>query len=201
MDGYFLFFGAIEPKKNLGRLIEAYLAADLATPLVIAGPKAWKADAELRLLDSVHGARLLAQGRIRLLGHLPGSQLMTLVRGAKAVLFPSLYEGFGLPAVEAMALGAPVLASTAGALSEVVSDAGLLVDPYDGEAMTRALRQLDTDGDLRARLRAAGPVRAQAFSLQAYQTRLGALHDRLLNPSRLAVTSGDRRPDLVGVKP
>jgi len=179
--GYFLFFGAIEPKKNLGRLIEAYLAADLATPLIIAGPRAWKAEGELRLLEGGHGVRLSGAERIRLIDYLPTAQLMTLVRGAKAVLFPSLYEGFGLPALEAMALGVPVLASTGGALPEVVGEAGLLVDPYDSEAMAHALRRLDADDALRARLAQAGRIRAEAFSMQAYQDRLAALHERVLS--------------------
>ncbi len=178
--GYLLFFGAIEPKKNLGRLIEAYLAADVATPLIIAGPRAWKAEGELRLLEGAHGARLAGAARIRLIDYLPTAQLMTLVRGAKAVLFPSLYEGFGLPALEAMALGVPVIASTGGALPEVVGEAGLLVDPYDVDAMAVALRRLDADAGLRARLAAAGLARAGAFSMAAYQARLAALHERVL---------------------
>lgn len=186
---YFLFFGAIEPKKNLARLIEAYLAAEVAPPLVIAGPRAWKADDELRLLDGVHGRRLRDEGRIRLLEYLPSAQLAALVRGAKAVLFPSLYEGFGLPALEALAQGAPVLASTAGSLPEVVGDAAVLVDPYDLEGMIAALRRLDADADLRAALSAAGPRRAERFSMSAYQTRLEALHRRVLDPSRAVPAS------------
>jgi glycosyltransferase involved in cell wall biosynthesis len=178
--GYLLFFGAIEPKKNLNRLIEAYLAADVATPLIIAGPRAWKAEGELRLLEGAHGARLAGAARIRLIDYLPTAQLMTLARGARAVLFPSLYEGFGLPALEAMALGVPVMASTGGALPEVVGEAGLLADPYDVDAMAQALRRLDADAELRARLAAAGLARAGAFSMAAYQGRLAALHERVL---------------------
>lgn len=182
-QGYLLFFGAIEPKKNVGRLIEAYLAAGLDTPLVLAGPSAWFADEELRLLNGGHGARLAGTDRIRRIDYLPARHLRTLVRGARAVLFPSLYEGFGLPALEAMTLGAPVLAGDAAALPEIVGEAGLLVDPYDVTALTGALRRLDGDAALRARLVEAGRARAARFSLDAYQQRLGALHDRLLGQS------------------
>jgi glycosyltransferase involved in cell wall biosynthesis len=175
--GYLLYFGAIEPKKNLGRLIEAYLE----TPLVVVGPRAWKAEQELRLLEGGHGVRLEGAGRIRLIDHLPRAHLMTLVRGAKAVLFPSLYEGFGLPVLEAMGLGVPVMASTGGALPEIAGDAALMVDPYDLGAMSEALRRLDADAALRGRLGRAGQARAQAFSMAAYQARLSALHGRVLD--------------------
>ncbi|WP_165190196.1 glycosyltransferase family 4 protein [Caulobacter soli] len=194
-QGYFLFFGAIEPKKNVGRLIEAYLAAETATPLVLVGPRAWLADEELRLLDGAYGARLPGAERIRRIDYLPADHLRTLVQGARAVLFPSLYEGFGLPALEAMTLGAPVMAGDTAALPEVVGAAGRLVDPYDVAAMAGALRELDGDDALRARLGAAGRERAALFSLDAYQDRLAALHARLLDPaaSRLrgAPLSGD----------
>jgi len=178
--GYFLFFGAIEPKKNVGRLIEAYLLADVATPLVLAGPRAWKADAELRLLEGGDAGALKGLGRIRRLDYLPADYLGSLVRGARAVLFPSLYEGFGLPMLEAMAGGVPVMAGAGGALPEVAGEAALLVNPYDVQAMAQAIRRLDSDAGLRAGLAAAGALRAQAFSMAAYQSRLGDLHEQVL---------------------
>ena len=178
--GYLLFFGAIEPKKNLGRLIEAYLAADLATPLVIAGPRAWKAESELRLLEGAHGVSLKGADRVRRIDYVPTDQLAILVRGAKAVLFPALYEGFGLPALEAMALGAPVLAANTGSLPEVVGDAGLSVDPYDIQSMVDGLKRLDGDRSLRERLSAAGQIQAEVFSMKAYQDRLAAVYRHTL---------------------
>lgn len=190
-QGYFLFFGAIEPKKNVGRLIQAYLAAETKTPLVLVGPRAWLADDELRLLEGGHGARLPGAERIRRIDYLPAAHLQTLVRGARAVLFPSLYEGFGLPALEAMALGTPLMAGAAAAIPEVVGEAARLVDPYDVDAMTRALRELDGDAALRSRLAAAGPERAAVFSMAAYQDRLAALHARLLDAGG---PSSRRRP-------
>ncbi len=189
--GYFLFFGAIEPKKNVGRLIEAYLNADLDTPLVIVGPRAWKAEGELRLLDGAHGVRLRGAERIRRIDYLPSDQLMTLVRGAKAVLFPALCEGFGLPVVEAMSLGAPVLAAASGALPEITGGAALLVDPYDVEALTAAIQRLDQESALRAELGAAGARRAEHFSMAAYQARLADLHRAVL-----AAPASRRKPSV-----
>jgi len=174
-DGYFLFFAAIEPKKNLARLIEAYLSADIDRPLVIVGKEAWQADQELRLLRDAGGGRRDVPG-IRRIDYLPRHQLALLVRGARAVCMPSLYEGFGLPALEAMVAGRPVLGSTTGSLPEVVGDGGLTVDPYDVTALAAALRQLDQDDALVARLSAAALRQAENFSMTRYQERLRELY-------------------------
>lgn len=191
-QGYFLFFGAIEPKKNVGRLIEAYLGAAIDTPLVIAGPDAWCAQEELRLLTAPHGAPAGVRERIRRLGYLPTDHLDLLVRGARAVVFPSLYEGFGLPVLEAMAAGVPVIAGTEGALPEILGDAGRLVDPYDIVAIRTALIELDRDDGLRAALAAAGERRARDFTMAHYQARIHALHLRLM--ARPVPTMRSRRP-------
>ncbi len=184
--GYYLFFGAIEPKKNVGRLIEAYLASGVSAPLVIVGKKAWKSEGELRLMfdDNIRylvsdGPRTFTRNRIMLLDYAPFSLLMSLVRGAKAVLFPSLYEGFGLPVLEAMHLGTPVMTSTAASLPELVGDAALTIDPYDVRGMVEAIRALDSDAALRQRLSQAGPVRAEMFSPERYRERLAAMYARL----------------------
>lgn len=184
---YFLFFGAIEPKKNIGRMIEAYLASGVEDPLVIVGKKAWKSRQELRLLsDNPHVTYLLTRGqvtetrrRIMLQDYAPFPLLVSLIRGAKAVLFPSLYEGFGLPALEAMLLGTPVMTSNTASMPEVVGDAALQVDPYDVAQMVQAIRALDRDADLRGRLSEAGPGQAALFSPQRYQSRLQDLYGRL----------------------
>lgn len=175
-QGYFLFFGAIEPKKNVGRMIEAYLSSGVETPLVIVGAGGWRSDRELRLLSGAHGKRLAGADRVRVIDYLPRPLLMELVEGARAVLFPSLYEGFGLPAAEAMALGAPLISSSGGSLPEVVGDAGLCVDPYDVAALAAALQQVDADPALRTRLAAAGPEQAAQFAPERYQERLSRLY-------------------------
>lgn len=178
--GYFLFFGAIEPKKNLARLIEAYLSLGTDTPLVIVGQRSFNSRQELRLLRRDELNPLAAQFKnVRRIDYLPRSLLLRLVRGAKAVTFPSLHEGFGLPVLEAMALGTPVLTSNISSLPEVAGDAALLVDPYSPAAIAAGLRALDSDTDLRARLSAAGPVRAAFFSPERYAERLARLYGDL----------------------
>jgi len=179
MKEYFLFFGAIEPKKNLGRVIQAYLEANIATPLVIVGAEAWHADRELKLLGTAHGRKLPGVDRIRRIDYVPRTLLTDLVHGAKACLFPALYEGFGLPALEALAAGVPLLSSTTGALPEVTGEAALAVDPYDIDAIVHAIRRLDTDAALRIRLGAEGPVQAGKFSLTAYAGRIRHLYHEI----------------------
>lgn len=184
---YFLFFGAIEPKKNVGRMIEAYLASGVTDPLVIVGKKAWKSDEELRLLfENEHVRYLLTQNgitqtrhRVQLVDYASFPLLVSLIRGAKAVLFPSLYEGFGLPALEAMLLGTPVMTSNTSSMPEVVGDAAMKIDPYDIRAMVDAIRALDTDAELRGRLSAFGPRQASLFSPERYRMRLRDAYARV----------------------
>ncbi len=179
--GYFLYFGAVEPKKNVGRLIEAYLAMSTKTPLVIVGTRAWGSDAELRLLQRDEVQPLKATFKnVRRIDYLPRALLMRLVRGAKAVTFPSIYEGFGLPVLEAMSVGTPVLTGNTASLPEVAGSAALTVDPYDVSAISEALRALDGDPELRARLSAAGIEQARKFSMEAYQDRLGDMYRKVL---------------------
>ena len=171
--GYFLYFGAVEPKKNIGRLVEAYLTSGVKAPLIIVGGRAWLEDGETALIDSS-----LAEGRIRRFEYLPRQLLLSLVRGARATLFPSIYEGFGLPVAESMALGTPVLTSNFGALAEVAGDAALLVDPLDVRGIKRGIQALDADEAMRGAFAARGLGQAEKYSAQAYQGRLAELYKR-----------------------
>jgi glycosyltransferase involved in cell wall biosynthesis len=181
--GYFLHFGAIEPKKNIGRLLEAYLGTGVSAPLVLTGGRGWQAQEELRLLvpddeaDTVHGRRMAE--RVRRLEHLSRPLLARLIRGARAVLFPSIHEGFGLPVLEAMQLGTPVLTSAGGAPAEIAGEAALLIDPYDVGAIAAGIRALDSDTGLRERMIAAGPGAAARFSVDAYRVRLEKMYGRV----------------------
>lgn len=174
--GYFLFFGAIEPKKNVRRLIEAYLQTGIETPLVIVGHDGWHADRELTLLAGGHGVALSGARAIRRIDYLPRAMLMRLVRGARAVLFPSIYEGFGLPAAEAMAMGVPVLTSNTGASPEIAGDAAITIDPYDVDEIASAIALLDGNAVLRARLGQTARESMRRFSPANHQTALAALY-------------------------
>lgn len=169
---YFMFFGSIEPKKNLGRLIEAFLASGVGSQLVVVGARAWKSKSELRLLESLPaGDRRVVQ-----IEYLPFPMLVSLIRAARAVVFPSLYEGFGLPVLEAMLLGTPVLTSDTSSLPEVAADAALKVNPYRVDHIIDGLRRLDGDDMLREDLSRRGRTQAQRFSEAAYAHRLADLY-------------------------
>lgn len=163
-EPYLLYVGTVQPRKNLARLIEAFARAtaggDGPRPLLaIAGRRGWLTDTiERRAME------LGVAGRVRFLGYLPEIDLAPLLSGALAFLFPSLYEGFGMPVLEAMACGAPVLTSTTSALPEVAGDAALLVDPADTAAIAAGITRLVDDGALRAELRARGLERAARFT-------------------------------------
>lgn len=175
-QGYFLFFGSLEPKKNLGRLLEAYLGLNLKTPLVIVGARAWLSEGELSLLP----AEADGDRRIVRLDYLSRDLLLRVIRTAKAVLFPSVSEGFGLPALEAMQLGTPVLTSNRSSLPEIVGEAAVLVDPYDANDIAAGIARLDRDEALRRRLSEAGPIQAGHYSSHAYLARLEAMYTAML---------------------
>lgn len=194
---YVLFVGAIEPKKNLARLIESYLMAGITAPLIIAGPLGWLYEPELELLEAIQGqgtatriaGNMGANGfsgsfraeypSVRRLGFLPRRHIVALMQSAKFLAFPSIYEGFGLPVLEAMALGTPVLTSKSSSLPEVAGDAAVLVDPLDLNEICDGIRQLDSDADLRAELSRRGILQAAKFSQEIYQARLADAYRRV----------------------
>ncbi len=177
MREYFLFFGAIEPKKNLARLIEAYLGSGVRTPLVIVGAPGWGGERDVALLKSM--TALDTRKRIIWLGYLPRDMLYRLIAGARATLFPSLYEGFGLPLLESMALGTPVITSNVSSLPEVGGDAPVYVDPYDVSSIAAAITRVDADTDLRAEMAKKGLIQADNFRPAAYEMRLAKFYETL----------------------
>lgn len=126
-------------------------------------------------MDSIPGG----DRRVKRIDYLPFPMLMQLIRGARAVVFPSLYEGFGLPVLESMMLGTPVISSTTSSIPEVAGDAALLVNPYDTSAIAQAMRRLDRDDDLCFELSMRGRRQAEQFSEAAYQGRLAELYRRM----------------------
>lgn len=176
-EGYGLFVGAIEPKKNISRMIDAFLDAHATMPLVLVGPKAWKWRNEIGAVDNKLGAA--SRQRLRLVGHIPRDDLRFLYAGARALIFPSLHEGFGLPALEAMRMGCAVVASDRGGLGEVCGSAAINVNPLDRADMSRGIAQVLNSESRRADLIAAGRVQAEKFSASNYEARLAEAYDKL----------------------
>lgn len=154
---FLLFIGTVQPRKNLVRLISAFAQARLANvQLVIAGKRGWLTE-EIERLAAAQGVA------VHFTGYVADADVPALISAARALLLPSLYEGFGLPALEAMACGTPVLAAHVSSLPEVVGDAGVLVDPLDIASISDGLRRLALDDPLHAELRERGLARAAAW--------------------------------------
>jgi glycosyltransferase involved in cell wall biosynthesis len=164
-ERFILSVGTIEPRKNLALLAEAYrglLDRDHAVGWVHAGRRGWR--------SAIFFARLAALGlkdKARLLGFVPDADLPALYSAADLLAFPSLYEGFGLPVLEALACGAAVVASNTSSLPEVVGDAGLLVDPCDVGELAGAIEQILEDAALQTELQARGLIQARRFTWEA----------------------------------
>lgn len=158
-DQYVLYVGINKPHKNLPRLIEAYAKIGVAPPLVLAGRE------DARYPQTRERVETLGLGgRVYFPGDIASADLPALYSGASLFVFPSLYEGFGLPPLEAMACGAPVVCSDRASLPEIVGDAALTFDPYDVDAIASALRHALDDPDLRASLRQRGLAQVAQFS-------------------------------------
>lgn len=160
---YFLYLGTLEPRKNIERLVRAYnllkKRAGTVPSLVIAGKKGWLYGP---IFDVVNSLRL--NNDVIFTGYADEMDVPLLMNGAAAFVFPSLYEGFGLPPLEAMACGTPVITSNTASLPEVVGDAALLVDPYSVESIADAMESLLLDPALRAELKDKGLKRASMFT-------------------------------------
>jgi glycosyltransferase involved in cell wall biosynthesis len=181
MRNYLLFYGSLEPKKNIGRLVQAYLAANVNLPLVVVFAQSWLGEDDSRLITQFmelqgSGQARDTRKRIHRFEYMPFPLLMTLIQGARAVLLPSIYEGFGLPILEAMTLGTPVVTSTTSSTPEVAGDAAILVDPYNVDAIRDAIVTVASDRDLCGELQTKGLLRAKLFSLDAYRERVAKVY-------------------------
>jgi glycosyltransferase involved in cell wall biosynthesis len=176
---YVLFAGTLEPRKNLVRLVRAYrrvAATGLPHALVLAGPLGWHHEALMREIA------LQGPGDIVMTGPLSAEDLDAVYRAADVFAYPSLYEGFGLPVVEAMARGVPTVASTTSSVPEVAGDAALGVNPRSVREIAKAIETILTDTDLAERLASRGRAQAERFSwdetarltLEVYERVLGA---------------------------
>jgi glycosyltransferase involved in cell wall biosynthesis len=179
---FILFVGTLEPRKNVARLIEAYagLPHD-RPPLMLIGGKGW-------LYEDIY-ARVEALGlgdSVHFVGYVPAKELPLWYNAADLFVYPSLYEGFGLPPLEAMACGTPVVTSTVSSLPEVAGQAGLLVEPTDIRALTAAMEQVLTDTAMQEEMQATGLIQARTFSWEKAAQRTVASYR-----SALASTGGD----------
>lgn len=162
-EEYFVFVGALHPRKNVNRLFEAFdqfkYRSGSKTKLVIVGEKLWR-DKNLESAFNI----LAAKEDVHFTGHLSLSELTKVVASAKALVFPSYFEGFGIPLVEAMKAGCPILCGNLTSLPEVAGDAALLFDPFSEDSIAEALFEMDDNAELRQKLIAAGNERAKDFS-------------------------------------
>lgn len=177
--GYLLFVGTLEPRKNVPGLLAAYrLLLErrvTAAPLVLVGGKGWLYDEVFQCV-----AALGLTERVRFIHDAPDGDLPGLYNAAKALAMPSFYEGFGLPALEALACGTPVVAANRASLPEVVGEAGLLVDPDDPEDIAQALARVLTDEPLRFRLRQLGLAQAARFTWERTAQETLAVYQAVL---------------------
>jgi glycosyltransferase involved in cell wall biosynthesis len=177
-DEFLLYAGNIKPHKNLERLIDAFHRLRREgfdhLKLLIIGDEVSK---YAMLRRAVHRHKL--HKHVRFLGFVPDQTLAALYRLAAVFVFPSLYEGFGLPPLEAMASGTPVVTSNVSSMPEVTGGAALLIDPYDPDAIAGGIRRVLTDQALRDDLRARGLARAREFSWARSAERVRAIYDEV----------------------
>ena len=177
---FFLFVGTLQPRKNLRNIIAAFArlvrADHLPHELVLAGAQGWLVGD----LTSFAGEHRVAD-RVRFLGSVPHDELPALYNCAESLVYPSWHEGFGLPPLEALACGTPVVAAAIPSIQEVVSDAGLLVDPADINGLAQAMRRVLADPALRQRLAEAGPRRAANFSWDQCARKTWRVYEKVKN--------------------
>ncbi len=177
---YFLFVGTLEPRKNIQTLLKAYLhylkLTNNPLPLILIGGRGWKDSYFSSLLDKAIGS-----GYVRYLGYIKENELIKFYGGARGFIFPSFYEGFGLPPLEAMACGTPVIASNVSSIPEVVEDAGMLISPYEVEGFSYALKKLEEDEEFCLHLSKKGLLQAKKFS---WESSAKELFDLALNVAK-----------------
>lgn len=172
---YLLYIGRIEKRKNIERLVEAYLAVHdkIEIPLVLVGPKGFNSDEILKILSN-KWINESTEKSIKYLSYVSNIDKLVLLKNALAFVFPSMYEGFGLPPLEAMKMGCPVLTSNVTSLPEVCGNAVLYVDPYDTASVIDGLLQISSNSELRRNLIQLGLERVKCFSLENF--KLGVAH-------------------------
>ena len=174
---YILHVGAIEPKKNLKRLLQAYVELDPDMPIVFTGSKAWMWEQEVGWILETENPRL--KKRVKFFNHIPFRDMPFLYAGATCMAFPSIYEGWGLPVVEALSFGTPVLTSNTSSLPEVAGEAALYCDPYSVRDIRDKLERLLSDAELRDFLSGEALARSQVISMGSFTGDVAAAYSRL----------------------
>ncbi len=180
-DKFFLFLGTLEPRKNLPKLLSAFLQAADAIPhsLVLSGAIGWKNDELLSMMKNSAAA-----DRINLTGFVDTADIPALLSQADVFVYPSLYEGFGLPVLEAMACGTAVITSNTSSMPEVAGDAALLVNPQSAEEISNAIRILAVDENRKTVLREKGLKRADEFSWKKAAEETLDVYRRVLSEAK-----------------
>jgi glycosyltransferase involved in cell wall biosynthesis len=183
-ERFALFVGTLEPRKNLVRLVEAFARIkNDQVGLVLVGGKGWLYDELFSRVEALGLSKI-----VTFAGYVTGDELPLWYNAATALAYPSVYEGFGLPVLEAQACGTPVLTSNASSLPEAAGDAGLMVDPYDTDALAAGLHRLLTDESLQYELRERGLIHARQFSWPRTARETAGVYRRALGgtPPRYA---------------
>ncbi len=158
-ESYLLFVSSLEPRKNINLLIEAMHSVSVDIPLVLVGWQGW---GDKDWLEKIKSTSL--KNRIHIIGHVPDEHLVEIYNGATALVYPSLYEGFGLPIVEAMACGCPVICSNAASMPEAAGDAGLFINPQKSNELSDAIETVVMNSEKRTELIRRGHLQAKSFS-------------------------------------
>lgn len=179
---YFLFIGTIEPRKNLVRLIDAFIRfrqmSKVNCQMLLAGASGWNND---DIFMAIERANLkLGKGSVQYLGYVSEEEKVALLKNATAFVWPSLYEGFGLPVLEAMEAGVPVITSKVSSIPEITGDAALLVNPESVEDITEAMERVISDRQLREQLKTRGANRAKQFTWEKAAKETLAVYQEFL---------------------
>lgn len=176
---YILYLGTLEPRKNLERLIEAYALlnsqVDDIPQLVLAGKKGWMYDTIFNLVEQYQ-----LKGKVVFTGYIESVDAPILISGALFFVFPSIYEGFGIPPLEAMSCGTPVMVSNQASIPEVVGEAGYYIDPYNVADMCNGMKGLMQNKELRMQLREKGLLRAKDFTWKSSVIKLMDIYNKIL---------------------
>jgi len=166
-ERYILFVGTLEPRKNVTGLLQAFARLSNDAKLVVVGARGWLFKDIFRMVKELN-----IHDRVNFLGHVPYGDLVYLYNLAELFVYPSLYEGFGFPPLEAMACGVPVITSNSSSMPEVVGDAAILIDPRDAGSLAKAMRDLLDNPALRQDLKQRGLLRAKQFTWRKTATRI-----------------------------